>query len=149
MGLLGKYPGQRFPVEKYPCGEKPLIASIEGKRGTPCRGLPFLPNQVFGESLPSSTMWKRSQALRPSSSMEVNGTVKQNAKSAGTKGVCAGGKSPLLGLIEVPMGTTLREIIFDIGGACMQAGRRIQAAINGRPFGRLHTNRTPRRKDGL
>ena len=75
-------------------------------------------------------------------------------KSKGTKVFALAGSVKNTGLIEVPMGITLREIVFDIGGG-IPDGRQVQGRADRRPFRRLHaranfstcrwtTNRWPR-----
>ena len=61
--------------------------------------------------------------------------------SPGTKAFALTGTIRNTGLIEVPMGTTLREVIFDIGGG-MKGGDKVQGGTDRRPFGRLSDRRT-------
>ena len=58
-------------------------------------------------------------------------------KSKGTKVFALGGKINNTGLVEIPMGTTLREIIYDIGGGMPQR-QEVQGCADRRPFRRLH-----------
>ena len=60
-------------------------------------------------------------------------------KSKGTKVFALTGKIKNTGLIEVPMGITLREIIFDIGGGMLNPDRAVQGCPDRRPLGRLHS----------
>ena len=64
-------------------------------------------------------------------------------KSKGTKVFALGGKIINTGLVEVPMGTTVREIVYDIGGGHTRAAKRFKAAQIGRSFGRLHSRGAP------
>ena len=57
--------------------------------------------------------------------------------SKGTKVFALGGKINNTGLVEIPMGTTLREIIEDIGGG-IPNGKEVQGGADRRPFRRLH-----------
>ncbi len=126
----------RVGAGAFVCGEETaLIASIEGRRGQPQprppypaeRGLwgkPTLINNVetFANIVPilmQGGEWYASIGT---------------AKSAGTKAFALAGKIKNTGLIEVPMGTTLRQIIFDIGGG-VPDGKRFKAAQTGGPSG--------------
>ena len=144
-GLIGtKILGSEFSFDievrigagAFVCGEETaLIASIEGKRGTPkprppfpaesgLRGKPTLINNVetFASIVP---------ILNKGGEWYSDiGTP----KSAGTKVFALAGKINYSGLIEVPMGTTLREIVFDIGGG-IQGGGEFKAAQTGGPSG--------------
>jgi bidirectional [NiFe] hydrogenase diaphorase subunit len=126
----------RIGAGAFVCGEETaLIASIEGKRGAPRprppypaeRGLwgqPTLINNVetFANIAPI--------VLRGGAWYASIGT----AKSKGTKVFALAGKIVNTGLIEVPMGIPLREIIFDIGGG-IPDGRKFKAAQTGGPSG--------------
>jgi NADH:ubiquinone oxidoreductase subunit F (NADH-binding)/(2Fe-2S) ferredoxin len=126
----------RVGAGAFVCGEETaLIASIEGRRGQPQprppypaeRGLwgkPTLINNVetFANIVPI--------LLRGGEWYASIGTP----KSAGTKAFALAGKINNTGLIEVPMGTTLRQIIFDIGGG-VPDGKRFKAAQTGGPSG--------------
>jgi NADH-quinone oxidoreductase subunit F len=102
----------------FVCGEETaLIASTEGKRGMPRSRPPFPANSgLFGK--PSNINNVETLANVPvilqhgSEQFAANGTE----KSRGTKTFALTGKIERTGLIEVPLGITLREIIFDIGG---------------------------------
>jgi NADH-quinone oxidoreductase subunit F len=102
----------------FVCGEETaLIASIEGKRGTPRMRPPFpaisglwgKPTNVNNVETFANIAW-----------IILNGADKYNAigteKSKGTKVFSISGKIKKGGLIEVPIGTTLKEVIFDIAG---------------------------------
>jgi NADP-reducing hydrogenase subunit HndC len=126
----------RVGAGAFVCGEETaLIASIEGRRGQPEprppypaeRGLwgkPTLINNVetFANIVPivsNGGEWYASIGT---------------PKSSGTKAFALAGKIKNTGLIEVPMGTTLRQIIFDIGGG-VPDGKRFKAAQTGGPSG--------------
>jgi NADH:ubiquinone oxidoreductase subunit F (NADH-binding) len=126
----------RIGAGAFVCGEETaLIASIEGKRGTPrprppypaesgLWGKPTLINNVetFASIAPiilSGSQWFSSIGM---------------PKSTGTKVFALAGKIKDTGLIEVPMGITLREIIFDLGGG-VPGGKRFKAAQTGGPSG--------------
>jgi NADH:ubiquinone oxidoreductase subunit F (NADH-binding) len=118
------------------CGEETaLIASIEGKRGTPQPRPPY-PAQ--------SGLWDRPTLIN---NVETYANVPPilrrggawyaamgTAKSKGTKVFALSGRVKNNGLIEVPMGVTLREIIFDIGGGIPE-GRKFKAVQTGGPSG--------------
>lgn len=120
----------------FVCGEETaLIASVEGRRGTPrprppypavegLWGSPTLINNV--ETFANvPTIMRRGAQWFASIGTE---------KSKGTKVFALAGKIKNTGLIEVPMGTTLREIIFEIGGG-IPNGRKFKAAQTGGPSG--------------
>jgi len=126
----------RIGAGAFVCGEETaLIASIEGNRGTPrprppypamsgLWGHPTLINNVetFANVAPivrSGGAWYASIGTE---------------KSKGTKVFALAGKIARTGLVEVPMGLPLREIIFDIGGG-IPGGRKFKAAQTGGPSG--------------
>ncbi len=121
----------------FVCGEETaLMASIEGKRGMPrakppfpvSRGLwgkPTVINNVetlatLGEIITKGASWYASVG---------------SEKSKGTKLFSLTGKIKNTGLIEVPIGITLREIIYDIGGGMESKDRRFKAVQTGGPSG--------------
>ena len=120
----------------FVCGEETaLMVSIEGKRGEPrCRppypavkglfGKPTILNNV--ETYANIPMI----ILRGAEWFSSIGTE----KSKGTKVFAVGGKINNTGLVEIPMGTTLREIIYDIGGG-IPNGKEFKAAQTGGPSG--------------
>ncbi len=145
VGLLGTdilETGFAFDIEvrigagAFVCGEETaLIASIEGKRGQPrprppypstygLRGRPTLINNVetFG-----NIRWI---ILRGAAWFSAIGTK----ESPGTKVFALSGKVVNTGLVEVPMGTTLRELVFDIGGG-VPDGKAFKAVQTGGPSG--------------
>jgi bidirectional [NiFe] hydrogenase diaphorase subunit len=126
----------RLGAGAFVCGEETaLIASIEGKRGTPQARPPY-PAQ--------SGLWDKPTLIN---NVETYANVPPilrrggawysgmgTAKSKGTKVFALTGRVKNTGLIEVPMGMTLREIVFDIGGG-MPEGRKFKAVQTGGPSG--------------
>ncbi len=144
-GLLGKKIfGTKFNFDlevrlgagAFVCGEETaLMASIEGERGMPRNKPPFPANQG---------LWQRPTIIN---NVETLANVAQiidkgadwfrsmgTEKSKGTKVFALGGKINNTGLVEIPMGTTLREIIFDIGGG-IPKGKKFKAVQTGGPSG--------------
>ena len=120
----------------FVCGEETaLIASIEGKRGTP-RPRPPYPAQAGLWEMPTlinnvETFANVPAILRRGADWFASiGTT----KSKGTKVFALSGKVRNVGLIEVPMGMTLRQIIFEIGGGVPE-GREFKAVQTGGPSG--------------
>ncbi|MFA5059721.1 MAG: NuoF family protein [Candidatus Omnitrophota bacterium] len=145
LGLLGKNilgTEFNFDVEirigagAFVCGEETaLIASIEGKRGTP-RPRPPYPAEAGLWGKP--TLINNVETFANIAPIILRGGAWYGAigtpKSAGTKVFALAGKINFSGLIEVPMGTSLREIIFDIGGG-IPGGKKFKAAQTGGPSG--------------
>jgi bidirectional [NiFe] hydrogenase diaphorase subunit len=126
----------RLGAGAFVCGEETaLIASIEGKRGTP-RPRPPYPAQ--------SGIWGRPTLINNVETFaNIPAIIRQGGawfssigteKSKGTKVFALAGKVQNTGLIEVPMGITLREIIHDIGGG-IPGGRKFKAVQTGGPSG--------------
>lgn len=120
----------------FVCGEETaLIASIEGKRGTP-RPRPPYPAQSGLWGKPTTINNVETFANVPP--IVLNGpdwfTELGTEKSAGTKVFALAGKVNRSGLVEIPMGTTLRQVVFDIGGG-MVGDRPFKAAQTGGPSG--------------
>jgi bidirectional [NiFe] hydrogenase diaphorase subunit len=145
LGLLGNnISGTRFSFHidvrlgagAFVCGEETaLIASIEGKRGTP-RPRPPYPAQEGLWGCPTlinnvETFANIAPILRHGAAwFAAIGT----AKSKGTKVFALAGRVENTGLIEVPMGISLREIIYEIGGGIPE-GRSYKAVQTGGPSG--------------
>ncbi len=129
----------RIGAGAFVCGEETaLIASIEGKRGMPRPRPPFpAESGLWGKP----TLINNVETLAAIAPIITNGGEWFSAigtpKSAGTKVFALTGKIMNSGLIEVPMGTTLREIIFEIGGG-VPDGRKFKAAQTGGPSGRMY-----------
>ena len=144
-GILGENifgTGFNFDIEirlgagAFVCGEETaLLESIEGKRGQPRIKPPF--PAVKG-------LWQEPTLIN---NVETYSNIAQiilkgaewyssigTENSKGTKVFALGGNVNNIGLVEVPMGTTLREIVFDIGGG-IPNGREFKAAQTGGPSG--------------
>ena len=144
-GLLGKNilgKGFDFDLEvrlgagAFVCGEgSALMTSIEGKRGEP---RPKPPRSA------EKGLWKKPTVLN---NVETYANIPQiimkgadwfnqigTEKSKGTKVFALGGKINNIGLVEVPMGTTIREIVYDIGGG-IPGGKEFKAVQAGGPSG--------------
>ena len=145
LGLLGKNifgSGFDFEIETrlgagaFVCGEETaLMQSIEGKRGMSKVKPPFPANKG---------LWNKPTVIN---NVETLANIPQilnlgpewfksfgTEKSSGTKVFALGGKITNTGLVEVPMGTTLREVIYDIGGGCPN-GKKFKAVQTGGPSG--------------
>ncbi|MCI1721931.1 MAG: NADH-quinone oxidoreductase subunit NuoF [Lachnospiraceae bacterium] len=144
-GLLGKNifgTGFDFDIElrlgagAFVCGEETaLMHSIEGERGEPRPRPPFpAVKGLFGKPtiLNNVETWANVPQIimKGAEWFASMGTE----KSKGTKVFALGGKINNTGLVEIPMGTTLREIIFDIGGG-IPNGKKFKAAQTGGPSG--------------
>ena len=145
VGLLGKnILGSKFDFDchirlgagAFVCGEETaLLNSIEGKRGMPRPRPPF--PAVKG-------LWGKPTIINNVETLAnvpyiLRVGAKEFAKigtekSKGTKVFALGGKVKNVGLVEVPMGTTLRELVFDIGGG-IPNDKRFQAIQTGGPSG--------------
>lgn len=120
----------------FVCGEETaLIASIEGKRGMPRPRPPFPANSGLWNQ-PTNINNVETLANIPVILSEGSEWYKQigTKNGTGTKIFALAGKVKNTGLVEVPMGTTLREIIFDIGGG-IPGRREFKAAQMGGPSG--------------
>lgn len=126
----------KYGAGAFVCGEETaLIHSIEGCRGEPTTKPPF--PAVSG-------LWKKPtcvnnvETLANIPAIILNGAQWYNSMgtktSKGTKVFALAGKINNVGLVEVPMGTTLREIIYDIGGG-IKNNRRFKAVQTGGPSG--------------
>lgn len=145
LGLLGENifgTGFNFDVEirvgagAFVCGEETaLIASIEGKRGEPRPKPPFpAARGVWGKPTLINNVETYANIppiiLKGADWFASIGTE----KSKGTKVFAMAGKINNTGLVEVPMGTKLRDIIFDLGGG-IPNGKKFKAAQTGGPSG--------------
>ena len=126
----------RFGAGAFVCGEETaLLASIEGQRGTPRPRPPFpAVKGLWGKP----TVINNVETLANVPVIILKGGDWFNkigtATSKGTKVFALTGKVKHSGLIEVPMGTTLREIIFEIGGG-IRNDKTFKAAQTGGPSG--------------
>ncbi len=145
LGLLGKNilgTGFDFTVQiregagAFVCGEETaLMASIEGERGFPRQRPPFPAERG---------LWRMPTIINNVETLaNIPNIINKGAdwfhsigteNSSGTKVFALAGKVKNTGLIEVPMGTTLREIIFDIGGGIIQ-NKKFKAVQTGGPSG--------------
>ncbi len=144
-GLLGKNilgTGFDFDLHIYQgagafvCGEETaLMRSIEGKRGMPRPRPPF---PAFKGLWEKPSVLNNVETLSQIPQIIMNGAKWYRRlgteKSPGTKVFALTGALNNVGLVEVPMDTTLREIIYDIGGG-MQKGRKFKAVQSGGPSG--------------
>jgi NADP-reducing hydrogenase subunit HndC len=144
-GLLGKNifnTGFDFDIDlrlgagAFVCGEETaLMTSIEGNRGEP-RPRPPFPAQKGLFQKPTILNNVETYANIPQ--IIINGpewfASMGTEKSKGTKVFALGGKVTNTGLVEIPMGTTLREVIEDIGGG-IPNGKKFKAAQTGGPSG--------------
>jgi NADH:ubiquinone oxidoreductase subunit F (NADH-binding)/(2Fe-2S) ferredoxin/Pyruvate/2-oxoacid:ferredoxin oxidoreductase delta subunit len=144
-GLLGKNifnTGFDFDIElrlgagAFVCGEETaLMTSIEGKRGEPRPRPPF---PAVKGLFQKPTILNNVETYANIPQIILNGAEwfaeLGTEKSKGTKVFALGGKINHTGLVEIPMGTTLREIIEDIGGG-IPNGKKFKAAQTGGPSG--------------
>jgi NADH-quinone oxidoreductase subunit F/NADP-reducing hydrogenase subunit HndC len=150
-GLIGKNilgSGFDFDIEirlgagAFVCGEETaLIKSVEGNRGMPVPKPPFPANKG---------LWQRPTIINNVETLANVPviTAKGGAwlakigteKSKGTKVFALTGKVKNSGLVEVPMGTTLREIIFEIGGG-IKNGKKFKGVQTGGPSGGILTDK--------
>ena len=144
-GILGKNifgTGFNFDIEirlgagAFVCGEETaLLESIEGKRGQP-RVKPPYPAKVGLWGKP--TLINNVETYANIAQIILNGpdwfSSIGTENSKGTKVFALGGNVNNVGLVEVPMGTTLREVIYEIGGGCPNH-KRFKAVQTGGPSG--------------
>lgn len=126
----------RLGAGAFVCGEETaLLNSIEGKRGMPRPRPPFPAVKGLWES-PTIVNNVETLACVPYIMREgyEKFTCYGTEKSKGTKVFALGGKVNNVGLVEVPMGTTLRELIYDIGGG-IPGGKQFKAIQTGGPSG--------------
>jgi len=126
----------RVGAGAFVCGEETaLIASIEGKRGMPKQKPPF-PAEKGLWGYP--TLINNVETFANIYAIINNGgdwfASIGTEKSKGTKVFALAGKIVNTGLVEVPMGVTVREMVFDIGGG-VQGGRNFKAVQTGGPSG--------------
>lgn len=126
----------RLGAGAFVCGEETaLIQSIEGKRGMPVPKPPFpAVKGVWGKP----TIINNVETLANVAQIVLNGPDWFKSigteKSSGTKVFALGGKIVNTGLVEVPMGITLREVIYEIGGGCPH-NKKFKAVQTGGPSG--------------
>ncbi|MGV8087367.1 MAG: NADH-quinone oxidoreductase subunit F, partial [Candidatus Woesearchaeota archaeon] len=120
----------------FVCGEETaLINSIMGKRGNPVFKPPYPADRGIGGNPTNINNVSTLSLVTNIMSMTAKEFLKIGSeKSKGTAMLCLTGKISRAGVIEVPMGTTLREIIFDIGGG-VASGTTFKAVQAGGPAG--------------
>lgn len=126
----------RFGAGAFVCGEETaLIHSMEGERGEPTLKPPF-PAENGYKGFPTNVNNVETLANVPAVLLRGEEWFRSigTEKSKGTKVFALAGKINNVGLIEVPMGTTLREVIFEIGGG-IRGGKRFKAVQTGGPSG--------------
>ena len=150
-GLLGKNilnSGFDFDIEirlgagAFVCGEETaLIKSVEGNRGMPVPKPPFPANKgLWG--MPTVINNVETFANIPVITAKGGAWLAKigTEKSKGTKVFALTGKVKNSGLIEVPMGATLRDIVFDIGGG-IKGGKKFKGVQTGGPSGGILTEK--------
>ena len=126
----------RLGAGAFVCGEETaLLTSIEGNRGEPKNKPPFPANKgLFGYP----TIINNVETLANIPQIIIKGpewfSSMGTETSKGTKVFALGGKITNTGLVEIPMGTTLRQILFEIGGG-IPGGKAFKAAQTGGPSG--------------
>ena len=126
----------RLGAGAFVCGEETaLLNSIEGQRGMPRTRPPFPAVKGLWEK-PTIVNNVESLACVPYILREGAAAFSQHGteRSKGTKVFALGGKINNVGLVEIPMGTTLRELIYDIGGG-IPNGKKFKAIQTGGPSG--------------
>ncbi|MCL1812763.1 MAG: NADH-quinone oxidoreductase subunit NuoF [Treponema sp.] len=151
-GLLGKNilgSGFDFDIEirlgagAFVCGEETaLIKSVEGNRGMPVPKPPFPANKGLWQ-LPTIINNVETFANIPVITAKGGAWLSRlgTEKSKGTKVFALTGKVKNSGLVEVPMGTTLREIVFEIGGG-IKDGKKFKGVQTGGPSGGILTEKS-------
>jgi NADH-quinone oxidoreductase subunit F/NADP-reducing hydrogenase subunit HndC len=151
-GLIGKNilgSGFDFDIEirlgagAFVCGEETaLIKSVEGSRGMPIPKPPFPANKGLWQ-LPTIINNVETLANVPVITAKGGAWLAKigTEKSKGTKVFALTGKIKNSGLVEVPMGTTLREIVFEIGGG-IKDGKKFKGVQTGGPSGGILTEKS-------
>ncbi len=145
VGLLGQdILGSNFNFDikistgagAFVCGEETaLMTSIEGKRGSPRQRPPYpVQKGLFGKptNINNVETWANVPLIIDRGADWYRGIGTEGSK--GTKIFSLVGKVKNTGLVEVPMGITLREVIFDVGGGMLD-GKRFKAVQTGGPSG--------------
>ena len=149
--ILGSGFSFRLHINKgagaFVCGEgSALTASIEGERGMPRTKPPRTVEQgLFGKP----TVLNNVETYANVPMIILNGSDWYHTigtkDSPGTKAFAVTGSINNTGLIEVPMGTTLREVIYDIGGGTRYYGRRYMYGRSGQILHEFHAERELRK----
>jgi NADH:ubiquinone oxidoreductase subunit F (NADH-binding) len=132
----------RLGAGAFVCGEETaLIHSVEGKRGEPTKKPPYPSEEGY---LKKPTTVNNVETLANVPEIILKGAPWFSrigvGQSKGTKVFALVGKVRHVGLVEVPMGTTLREIIFDIGGG-IKNGKKFKGVQTGGPSGGILTEK--------
>ncbi|MDP0506092.1 MAG: NADH-quinone oxidoreductase subunit NuoF [Fusobacterium sp. JB019] len=132
----------KFGAGAFVCGEETaLIQSMEGKRGEPVSKPPYPAEKGY---MDKPTIVNNVETLVNIPGIILNGVdwfrEVGTQNSPGTKVFALAGKINNVGLVEVPMGTTLREIIFEIGGG-IKNNKKFKAVQTGGPSGGCLTER--------
>ncbi len=147
MGLLGdNIMGSKFGLSvkikegggRFVCGEETaLIACIEGRIGEPCQRPPFpVDKGLFGKPtcINNVETWANIPVIILKGSTWYNSIG--SAKSKGTKVLSLAGNIARAGMVEVDMGTPLKDVIFEIGGG-IAGGKKLKGIQTGGPSGGL------------
>ncbi len=127
----------RLGAGAFVCGEETaLIQSIHGERGMPVPKPPFPAHSGVWQK---PTIINNVETYANITQIINNGadwfkSIAKGSSSQGTKVFALGGKIVNTGLVEVPMGTTLREVIYEIGGGCPNR-KKFKAVQTGGPSG--------------
>lgn len=126
----------KYGAGAFVCGEETaLIRSMEGSRGEPYTKPPFPANAGYWQK---PTIVNNVETFANIPAIMVKGADWFSSigteKSKGTKVFALAGKITNVGLIEVPMGITLKEVIFEVGGGCPD-GKEFKAVQTGGPSG--------------
>ncbi|MGL4402941.1 MAG: NADH-ubiquinone oxidoreductase-F iron-sulfur binding region domain-containing protein [Fusobacteriaceae bacterium] len=126
----------KYGAGAFVCGEETaLIHSMEGERGEPTSKPPFPAVEGYWKK---PTIVNNVETLANLPVILLDGAEKfklvGTPNSSGTKVFALAGKINNVGLVEVPMGTTLREVIFEIGGG-IKDGKKFKAVQTGGPSG--------------
>jgi NADP-reducing hydrogenase subunit HndC len=126
----------RLGAGAFVCGEETaLLCSVEGKRGTPRTRPPFPAQEGLYQK---PTLLNNVETFANIPLIILKGSQWYNRlgteKSKGTKMYSLAGKITNTGLVEVPIGTPIREIVFDIGGGC-PGNKKFKALQTGGPSG--------------
>ncbi|MCL2070010.1 MAG: NADH-quinone oxidoreductase subunit NuoF [Treponema sp.] len=133
----------RLGAGAFVCGEETaLIKSVEGKRGTPVPKPPFPANKGLWQ-LPTVINNVETLANIPVITAKGGAWLRKigTEGSPGTKVFALTGKVKNSGLVEVPMGTTLREIVFEVGGG-IKGGKKFKGVQTGGPSGGILTEKS-------
>ncbi len=138
--ILGKGFGFNIRIQKgagaFVCGEETaLINSVEGRRGMPRPRPPYPAEKgLYGKPTNVNNVGTWAHAASIMKIGAENYAKIGSEKTKGTKVICLAGKINRAGIIEVPVGTKLNEIVYDIGGGTPK-GTKLKALLSGGPAG--------------